>query len=101
MSLSKLTARLDSLLFVLKSCKGTVCVEPWKALHPAGNVITLADALSSRFDDFYAARQTAAKVEFSSCEAGYILEAEGAQFGDENGGKGLLYRDGVRWSEWV
>lgn len=99
--LSRLTARLDSLLLVLKSCKGSVCVDPWRSLHPAGNVATLRDALSLSFDDFYAARQKAAKVEFSKCEAGYILASEGAQFGDENGGEGLFYRDGIRWSEWT
>jgi hypothetical protein len=89
------TARLDSLLFVLKSCKGITCTQPWKALHPAGNVENLRDALSPRFDDFYVHQQK--KVSFSACEAGYLLGSEGAQFESE----GVLYRDGVRWSEWT
>lgn len=94
LSLEKVTARLDSLLFVLKSCKGITCTQPWKALHPAGNVENLRDALSPRFDEFYVHRQ---KVSFSACEAGYIVDSEGPQFDQD----GLLHRDGVKWSEWV
>ncbi len=44
--LSKVVARLDSLLFVLKSCQGQSCVHPWRALHPSGNVGSLREALS-------------------------------------------------------
>ncbi len=93
--IAKVKARLDSLLFVLKSCKGTTCTQPWRALHPSGNVESLRDALSPRFDHFYLDQQ--AKVSYSSCEAGYIVEAEGPQF-ESNG---LVYRDGLKWSEWV
>jgi len=92
--LDKVVARLDSLLFVLKTCKGVTCTQPWKALHPAGNVENLRDALSLRLDEFYIRQQ---KVSFSACEAGFIVESEGPQFERD----GLLYRDGVRWSEWV
>lgn len=93
--LDKVAARLDSLLFVLKSCKGRSCVEPWKALHPAGNVRNLNDALSSRFDHFYEVQLK--KVTYTRCEAGYILDAEGPQFEKE----GLVYRSGAHWSHWV
>ncbi|KAL2130068.1 hypothetical protein VTI74DRAFT_6925 [Chaetomium olivicolor] len=92
---AKVIARLDALLFVLKSCKGQTCVRPWHALHPAGNVQNLHDALSSRFDVFYEQQQK--KVSYNRCEMGYIPEAEGAQFETD----GLVYRQGVRWSEWV
>ncbi|KAF7538967.1 hypothetical protein G7054_g2552 [Neopestalotiopsis clavispora] len=68
--------RLDALLMVLKSCKGNDCLQPWRALHPQGNVATLLDALQSNFDDFYGQQ---AKVSFSACELGQILESEGAQ----------------------
>ncbi|KHE84587.1 arylsulfatase [Neurospora crassa] len=91
----KVVARLDSLLFVLKSCKGKTCIRPWEALHPAGNVQNLHDALSSRFDSFYEKEQK--RVEFDRCERGYIVEAEGPQFETD----GLVYRDGHRWDQWV
>jgi hypothetical protein len=92
---TKVIARLDALLFVLKSCKGQTCMRPWHALHPAGNVQNLQDALSSRFDTFYEQQQK--KVSFNRCEMGYLLDAEGPQFETD----GLVYRHGVRWSEWV
>jgi hypothetical protein len=91
----KVIARLDALLFVLKSCRGQTCVRPWHALHPAGNVQNLHDALASRFDVFYEQQQK--KVRYDRCELGYILDAEGPQFETD----GLVYRHGVRWSEWV
>ncbi|KAI9654214.1 MAG: hypothetical protein M1821_006742 [Bathelium mastoideum] len=93
--ISKVASRLDSLLFVLKSCKTDTCVRPWHALHPDGDVSSLADALASRFDRFYEVEQQ--RVAFSRCEQGYILDAEGPQF-DESG---LVYRHGVRWDHWV
>ncbi|AEO67841.1 uncharacterized protein THITE_2116964 [Thermothielavioides terrestris NRRL 8126] len=93
--LAKVLARLDALLLVLKSCKGATCVRPWQALHPAGDVQNLRDALSARFDAFYEQQQP--KVRFDRCELGYILDAEGPQFEAD----GLVYRHGLRWSEWV
>jgi hypothetical protein len=92
---TKVAARLDSLLFVLKSCKGERCAKPWQALHPAGDVSTLADALSSRFDVFYEEEQV--RIKYNRCEYGYIIDAEGPQFE----GDGLVYRDGIKWSEWT
>lgn len=77
--LEKVVPRLDALLFVLKSCKGGTCVRPWREIHPAGNVDTLGDALSPRFDRFYEQQQRRAKVQFDRCELGYILDAEGPQ----------------------
>lgn len=91
----KVVARLDSLLFVLKSCKQDVCVRPWKSLHPQGNVESLDDALSARFDEFYVEQQV--KVSFNRCEGAHILDAEGPQFEQD----GLLYRESVKWSEWT
>ncbi|KAJ0268250.1 hypothetical protein COL940_013569 [Colletotrichum noveboracense] len=52
LSIEKIVSRLDSLLLVTKSCKGSVCTHPWRSLHPQGNVDTLRDALSPRFDSF-------------------------------------------------
>lgn len=94
-NLSKVVARLDSLLFVLKSCKGQTCTQPWKALHPAGNVNDLHDALSTRYDRFYEQEQL--RVKYNRCEAGYIVDAEGPQFEKD----GLVYRYNSRWSDWV
>lgn len=91
----KVIARLDALLFVLKSCKGTVCTEPWRALHPHGNVGDLHQALLEPYDDFYETEQ--AKVSYSRCEMGYIIESEGPQFDRD----GLVYRHGLRWDEWT
>ncbi|KAF2143973.1 uncharacterized protein K452DRAFT_306619 [Aplosporella prunicola CBS 121167] len=92
---TKAIARLDSLLFVLKSCKSETCIRPWEALHPDGNVQNLHDALSPRFDKFYEVEQE--RVSFSRCELGYIIDAEGPQFEKD----GLFFREGNRWSDWV
>ncbi|KAL7625868.1 hypothetical protein AAE478_005091 [Parahypoxylon ruwenzoriense] len=93
--LSKMVARLDSLLFVLKSCKAESCINPWKALHPAGNVGSLRDALSPRFDAFY--EDESRKIEFDRCEMGFILDAEGPQFKSE----GMLNVFDPKWHEWT
>lgn len=93
--LEKVVARLDSLLLVTKSCTGFVCTQPWNALHPQGNVQSLRDALSPRFDAFYEKQQV--KVSYSRCELGYIEEAEGAQFQKD----GYVYRQGTSWSDWA
>jgi hypothetical protein len=90
MPLRKVIARLDSLLLVLKSCKGLTCVRPWDVLHPDQGVRNLYDALSPEFDKFYEKEQH--RVEFSRCENGYIVDAEGPQ-------EPLVYQDDLRWSE--
>ncbi|KAK0724685.1 alkaline-phosphatase-like protein [Lasiosphaeris hirsuta] len=94
-SFDKVVSRLDALLFVLKSCKAQTCVRPWHALHPAGNVLNLRDALSERFDYFYGTQQK--KVSYDRCELGYIIDSEGPQFETD----GLVYRHGARWDEWA
>lgn len=88
----RLVARLDALLLVLKSCKGTSCIRPWEVLHPSGDVMDLRDALKSRYNVFYEREQS--KVGFSRCEAGYIVDAEGPQ-------DALVYRHGLPWSTWT
>ncbi|KAI1335281.1 arylsulfatase-like protein [Xylariaceae sp. FL0016] len=95
MPIRKVVQRLDSLLFVLKSCKAATCVHPWQSLHPAGNVASLGDALSPRFDIFYA--EKAKKIEFERCEMGYILDAEGPQFQQE----GQAWSLDPNWHEWT
>lgn len=74
--LSKLVPRLDALQLVLKSCKGDSCRDPWRTLHPQGNVHSLPEALNPQYDDFYNSQP---KVKFSECKRGYIIEAEGPQ----------------------
>ncbi|KAI2465237.1 arylsulfatase-like protein [Annulohypoxylon bovei var. microspora] len=93
--LDKVVARLDSLLFVLKSCKAATCIDPWRALHPAGNVGSLRDALSPRFDSLY--EDESRKIEFDRCEMGFILDAEGPQFEHD----GLLSIFDPKWNEWT
>jgi hypothetical protein len=89
-------SRLDALLLVLKSCKGQVCREPWKTLHPEGSVWCLEDALDSRFDHFYEIEQT--RVVYDHCENGYVIEAEGPMW--ESHGK-LYERHGLSWDTWI
>lgn len=66
--------RLDALMLVMKSCQGQACVDPWRRIHPRGDVTSLADALAPRFDVFY---ERQPKVAFTSCELGYFPETEG------------------------
>ncbi|GMG47862.1 unnamed protein product [Aspergillus oryzae var. brunneus] len=90
-SLSRVITRLDALLLVLKSCKGTSCIEPWSVLHPGGSVHNLRDALNEKYDSFY---QTQSKVSFDRCEYAYIIDAEGPQ-------EALAYRNGYSLDAWV
>jgi hypothetical protein len=76
-----------------------VCTRPWSVLHPDGDVHDLSDALNPSFDHFYLEEQR--RVEFSRCEKGYIIDAEGPQ-------EALAYeslvtkgRNRVGWSEFV
>ncbi|KAI0810638.1 alkaline-phosphatase-like protein [Xylaria sp. FL0064] len=94
---AKVVSRLDALLFVLKSCKGYSCRQPWKQLHPAGDVGSLAEALESKYDDFYA-EQT--RVKFEVCENGYLVEAEGPMW-ETHRLTTPSVRDGISWDEWV
>lgn len=87
---STVVARLDALLLVLKGCKGAECTDPWKVLHPAGNVRTLEAALHPRFDAFY---NTQPSISFAACEPGYLPQFEGPQVGYE-------YRRPGDWHEW-
>jgi hypothetical protein len=88
-------ARLDALLFVLKSCKGKTCRRPWHELHPDGDVLTLEDALAPAFDKFYEVEQR--RVEYNYCDNGYLVDAKGPMWETE----GLIFRGGLRWDEWV
>lgn len=74
--LAQVVSRLDTLLLILKSCQGRICIEPWKDLHPDGSVHTLRDALSTEHDAVY---QSTPAIAFDRCENGYILDAEGPQ----------------------
>ncbi|KAK0388593.1 hypothetical protein NLU13_4836 [Sarocladium strictum] len=75
-TLRSLVPRLDALMMVLKSCRGEACVKPWQSLHPSGTVNSLSEALHESYDTFYV---TQPKVSFTSCELGYLVEAEGPQ----------------------
>ncbi|KAH7235071.1 alkaline-phosphatase-like protein [Fusarium solani] len=73
-SFDQITPRLDALMMVLKSCKGRTCVEPWRELHPSGDVNSLLESLKPEFDAFY---QDQPKVSFSDCKVAYFPEFEG------------------------
>lgn len=92
-TLKHLVPRLDTLLAVLRTCRGSQCTRPWLSLHPAGDVRDLHDALDPKFDRFYEREQE--RVYFSRCEQAYIEEAEGPQMGDVK-----IYRDGM-WPAWT
>lgn len=90
-NLSVVIHRLDALMMVLKSCTGGTCIEPWKVLHPQGDVTSLSEALTVQFDAFY---EEQVKVSFDRCELGYIIDAEGPQ-------AAYAYREGTSWHAWV
>ncbi|KAG2164969.1 hypothetical protein VTO58DRAFT_107968 [Aureobasidium pullulans] len=93
--IERVVERLDALLMVQKSCTGEVCREPWRSLHPDGKVMTLEDAMASRYDKFY---EKQVKVEWDFCHNGYVPEAEGPMFED----RGVEFRDdGLMWPDWV
>ncbi|KAI4656857.1 uncharacterized protein J4E78_006748 [Alternaria triticimaculans] len=76
-SFTAIIDRIDALMMVLKSCKGEACRDPWGVLHGSDNrVKSLKQALSHRYDAFYAAQP---KVQFEDCALGYIREVEGPQ----------------------
>lgn len=74
--ISSIVARLDAAVLALKACKGEGCRRPWKTLHPHGNVETLRQAMSPRYDHFYEREQE--KVTFDACAEGYLPWLEGA-----------------------
>ena len=83
--------RLDSLLMVLKSCKGEECHSPWNTLHPKANIKNLKDALHVEYDAFYAEQP---KVSYSSCQLGYLVDEEGPQHVKKFGDSELLVEQG-------
>jgi N-acetylglucosamine-6-sulfatase len=89
--LDQVSARLDALLMVLKSCKANACTEPWKILHPDGSSNNLIDALNEKYDTFYAGQP---KVSFEKCELGYIVGSEGPQTPN-------FYGSGAQYAEWT
>lgn len=108
----QLVNRLDSLLMVLKSCKTKECHDPWRKLHPRGDVKNLHDALHKSYDTFY---NDQPRVSYSSCELGYLLDVEGPQhvnaFGedkvqfkpviDETDGRQQTFQYRGHWSLWT
>ncbi|KAJ7268531.1 alkaline-phosphatase-like protein [Mycena rebaudengoi] len=72
----QLVARLDALMMVLKSCKAQACRDPWRVIHPQGNVHNLNDAMTRKYDAFYEAQP---RVSFSMCGPGYLVAVEGEQ----------------------
>ena len=77
-SVESVASRLDAMLFVLKSCQGDNCRDPWQALLPGSDIHTLTDALDSKYDNFF--QTEVPRVSFTSCESEYIVSAEGPQY---------------------
>lgn len=77
-------------MMVLKSCKGDTCIDPWRVLHPRGDVSNILDAVKSEFDDFYLQQP---KVSFSECRVGYFPEVEGPMQANS------FEEGGSRWSD--
>lgn len=74
----QLASRLDGLLFLMKSCKGETCRNPWGTLMPGAGVSSLIDSLGEKHNNFF--EETLPRVGFTSCEPGYIIAAEGPQY---------------------
>ncbi|GAB7360522.1 hypothetical protein MBLNU230_g8471t1 [Neophaeotheca triangularis] len=106
-TLARLLPRLDTLLKLLKTCRGWECTHPWEQLHPLGGVHSLTKALQPRFDSFYEEQQE--RIRFEKCELGFIPESEGPVWdgrgfdGEEMLGVGLedLVQGGEGWSQFV
>ncbi len=71
--LAAVLPRLDTLIMILKTCKGRTCHSPWESLHPDGNVRSLEEALHPKYDSFY---ETQPKMEFYGCPPAYRAEME-------------------------
>ena len=74
--IEQIVTRLNALIMVLKTCKTRLCVYPWEALHPDGDVSNLKEALHDRFDTFY---QDQSQMWFLDCPTGYFAEVEQQQ----------------------
>lgn len=74
MDLWKVQQRLDTLLMVLKTCKGDTCRNPWKTMHPDGSAQSLGDAMKTQYDNCYLQQE---RVKFSRCAPGFLKELEG------------------------
>lgn len=87
-SVRQFQSRLDTLLMVLKTCKGNTCTKPWRVMHPDGSVDSLKDAMDHQYDCFYSKQL---KIRFDACAGGYLrdLEGPGADAGDV-----LVWQDG-------
>jgi N-acetylglucosamine-6-sulfatase len=89
-SITQLTNRLDGLLFVMKTCTGSVCQHPWAALLPDKGVTSLVGALDTKYDDFF---EELPRVSYSSCQEYYLLSAEGPVFtpGSQTANRGVRF----------
>ncbi|KAF2259254.1 Arylsulphatase [Lojkania enalia] len=97
-TLVKVTQRLDSLLFVLKTCTGKACSDPWNSLMPNTGINSLRQAMDPKYDSFF---ENMKRVGYERCEGGYIPDAEGEVYesGDayQGGEKLRLARDPREW----
>ena len=72
-ALEEVLTRLNALVMVLKTCRGTTCSRPWESLHPDGSIWTLKQALDPRLDSFY---HDQPQMWFLDCPSAYFAEWE-------------------------
>ncbi|CAI0644619.1 unnamed protein product [Colletotrichum noveboracense] len=80
---SEVVHRLDAVIMALKDCEGRRCSRPWSALHPDGDIVSLEQALDTKYDGFYKGQP---KMYFESCEAAFIKERESNEPVNQYGG---------------
>lgn len=101
-SMEQLHHRLDALLLVTKTCSGKTCRQPWKALHPNGEVQTLTDALDSKFDHFY---KDQPKVQWEQCDRAYFIQNEMPihymTFGDHSSAEERSFEAMANWERFT
>ncbi|KXS17421.1 Arylsulphatase [Gonapodya prolifera JEL478] len=73
-SAQTVASRIDALMFILKTCKGAACRNPWQALLGShAPVASLKDALDPKYDRFF---NSVPRVQFAKCTPAQFLEFE-------------------------
>jgi hypothetical protein len=93
---TELYSRLDALLTIGKSCAQDTCRDPWGVLSPAGQVTSLADAMNSTYDGFFAGQP---KVSYGSCKCTDLAYSSEEAANLAPCRQRRLYRSGRRFAE--
>ncbi|KAG2495839.1 hypothetical protein HYH03_006078 [Edaphochlamys debaryana] len=73
----RVRSRLEGLLAVLAVCRGESCSNPWKVLHPSGEVQSWAQALQGKYDSVY---DDITPFRFKNCLPYQVKDNEVSQF---------------------